>query len=37
MPELIRLGVNVGNFIGHTTVRYYVMGDESQKRAANAD
>ncbi len=29
-----RLGVNVGNFIGHTTVRYYVMGEESQKRTA---
>src|SRR5215475_3254913 len=23
------LGVNVGNLIGHSTVRYYVMGDES--------
>jgi N-acyl-D-aspartate/D-glutamate deacylase len=29
-----RLGVNVGNLIGHSTVRYYVMGDESQKRTA---
>jgi N-acyl-D-amino-acid deacylase len=28
------LGVNVGNLIGHSTVRYYVMGDECQKRAA---
>jgi len=28
------LGVNVGNLIGHTAVRYYVMGDECQKRAA---
>ena len=28
------LGVNVGNFIGHTAVRYYVMGDECQKRTA---
>ena len=28
------LGVNVGNLIGHSTVRYYVMGDESQKRTA---
>ena len=28
------LGVNVGNMIGHTAVRYYVMGDESQERAA---
>ena len=25
------LGVNVGNLIGHTAVRYYVMGDECQK------
>ena len=32
-----RLGVNVGNFIGHTTVRYYVMGEEAQKRTANPD
>jgi N-acyl-D-amino-acid deacylase len=32
-----RLGVNVGNFIGHSTVRYYVMGDESQKRVATSD
>jgi len=32
-----RLGVNVGNFIGHTTVRYYVMGDDSQKRAADPE
>ena len=30
-----RLGVNVGNLIGHSTVRYYVMGDESQERTAN--
>ena len=29
-----KLGVNVGNLIGHTAVRYYVMGDECQKRAA---
>ncbi len=28
------LGVNVGNLIGHTTVRYYVMGDECQSRTA---
>ena len=28
------LGVNVGQLIGHTAVRYYVMGDECQKRAA---
>jgi N-acyl-D-amino-acid deacylase len=28
------LGVNVGQLIGHSAVRYYVMGDECQKRAA---
>src|ERR1051325_11468246 len=28
------LGVNVGTLIGHTAVRYYVMGDECQKRTA---
>jgi N-acyl-D-aspartate/D-glutamate deacylase len=28
------LGVNVGTLIGHTAVRYYVMRDECQKRAA---
>jgi N-acyl-D-aspartate/D-glutamate deacylase len=28
------LGVNVGNLIGHTAVRYYVMGDECQQRTA---
>jgi N-acyl-D-aspartate/D-glutamate deacylase len=32
-----RLGINVGNFIGHTPVRYYVMGDESQERTATDD
>ena len=32
-----RLGVNVGNFIGHTPVRYYVMGDDAQKRTATGD
>jgi N-acyl-D-aspartate/D-glutamate deacylase len=32
-----RLGVNVGNLIGHSTVRYYVMGDESQKRTATEE
>ena len=26
------LGVNVGTLIGHTAVRYYVMGDDCQKR-----
>ncbi len=29
------LGVNAGTFIGHTAVRYYVMGDECQKRTAS--
>src|ERR1044071_808774 len=29
-----RLGVNVGNLIGHTAVRHYVMGNESQGRPA---
>ncbi|MGQ4807617.1 hypothetical protein NKDENANG_00971 [Candidatus Entotheonellaceae bacterium PAL068K] len=29
-----RLGVNVGTLIGHSAVRYYVMGDESQGREA---
>ena len=28
------LGINVGNLIGHSAVRYYVMGDECQKRGA---
>ncbi|MPZ42461.1 MAG: amidohydrolase family protein [Betaproteobacteria bacterium] len=32
-----RLGVNVGNLIGHSTVRYYVMGDESQERTATRE
>jgi len=31
-----RLGVNVGNLIGHSAVRYYVMGDECQGAAATA-
>jgi N-acyl-D-aspartate/D-glutamate deacylase len=31
------LGVNVGNMIGHTAVRYYVMGDDCQKRTATDD
>src|SRR5882762_5936780 len=35
MDKLDRnLGVNVGTLIGHTAVRYYVMDDECQKRAA---
>ncbi len=32
-----RLGVNTGTLIGHTPVRYYVMGDECQKREATSD
>jgi N-acyl-D-amino-acid deacylase len=31
------LGVNVGNLIGHSAVRYYVMGDDCQKRTATED
>ena len=31
------LGVNTGALIGHTPVRYYVMGDDCQKRAATPD
>jgi N-acyl-D-aspartate/D-glutamate deacylase len=31
-----RLGVNVGTMIGHSAVRHYVMGDESQGREATA-
>ena len=31
------LGVNVGNLIGHTTVRYYVMDDDCQSRTATDD
>src|SRR5207245_4344739 len=31
------LGVNVGNLIGHTAVRDYVMGDDCQKRTAADD
>jgi N-acyl-D-aspartate/D-glutamate deacylase len=31
------LGVNVGNLIGHTAVRHYVMGDDCQKRNAADD
>jgi N-acyl-D-aspartate/D-glutamate deacylase len=41
IPEYIntldqRLGVNVGTLIGHSAVRHYVMGDESQGREATA-
>jgi len=32
-----RLGVNVGTLIGHSAVRYYVMGDECQGREATED
>jgi len=32
-----RLGVNVGTLIGHTPVRHYVMGNDSQGRAARKD
>ena len=32
-----RLGLNVGTLIGHSPVRYYVMGEESQGRAATGD
>ena len=42
MPQYLdqldhHLGVNVGNLIGHTAVRYYVMGDDCQKRTATDD
>src|SRR6185295_17322377 len=30
------LGVNVGNLIGHSAVRHYVMGNDCQGRAATA-
>ena len=32
-----KLGVNVGALIGHTPVRHYVMGDQSQSRTATLD
>ncbi len=32
-----RLGVNVGNLIGHTAVRHYVMRDDCQKAGATAE
>ena len=32
-----RLGVNVATLIGHTPVRHYVMGNESQSRAATPE
>jgi N-acyl-D-amino-acid deacylase len=31
------LGVNVGNLIGHSAVRYYVMDEDCQKRTATDD
>jgi N-acyl-D-aspartate/D-glutamate deacylase len=31
-----RLGVNVGTLIGHSAVRFYAMGEDCQKREANA-
>jgi len=31
------LGINVGAMIGHSAIRFYVMGADSQKRAANPD
>ena len=31
------LGINVGNLIGHSAVRFYAMGENCQKRAATAD
>ena len=41
MPEYMdtvdkRLGVNIGTLIGHSMIRHYVMGDESQGREATA-
>ncbi|HTV88798.1 MAG TPA: amidohydrolase family protein [Stellaceae bacterium] len=30
------LGINIGNMIGHTAVRHYVMGDDCQKPGASA-
>jgi N-acyl-D-aspartate/D-glutamate deacylase len=32
-----RLGVNAGNLVGHSAVRYYVMGDACQERTATDD
>ena len=32
-----RLGVNVGTLMGHSAVRYHIMGDECQGRAATGD
>jgi N-acyl-D-aspartate/D-glutamate deacylase len=33
----VNLGINVGALIGHSALRLYVMGADSQKRAANPD
>ena len=32
-----RLGMNVGNLVGHTAIRHYVMGKDSQGRDPTAD
>ena len=32
-----RLGLNVGTLLGHSALRYYVMGDECQGRAATSN
>jgi N-acyl-D-amino-acid deacylase len=32
-----QLGINVGTLIGHSAIRYYVMGDECQGRAPTSD
>lgn len=38
LAELRRgLGPNVGAFLGHAVLRYYVMGDEAQRRAATRE
>jgi N-acyl-D-amino-acid deacylase len=31
------MGINVGTLLGHSALRYYVMGDECQSRSATAD
>jgi N-acyl-D-aspartate/D-glutamate deacylase len=33
----VGLGINVGALLGHSVLRYYVMGPASQERAANED
>ena len=42
MPEYMdtvdkRLGVNLGTLVGHSMIRHYVMGEESQGRQATAE